>query len=298
MNNLNTMHEILPNLPLSNVNIVPIVPERSGGNRNTRKQISPSKHWCFTYNSYLENNINDFLTVCSNSSKKYVFQEEIGESGNKHLQGYICFNKKLRPKSIFTNHPTIHWEKARNWRASIAYCSDPDKRAPGGRIWTQGVDCMSTVKTISTDQLYEWQEEILKELKGEPDERKIRWVWESKGNVGKTSFCKYICVHEKGLILSGKGNDMKYGIIKYHEKHGNYPKIVIIDIPRSVQDYISYSGIEEIKNGLFFCGKYESDMCVYNNPHVVCFSNAPPDRDKFSHDRWCISQIIDNKLFY
>ena len=72
----------------------------SSRNRNTRLQISPSRNWCFTYNSYLEKDINDFLTICSNSSKKYVFQEEIGESGNKHLQGFISFNKKLRPKSI------------------------------------------------------------------------------------------------------------------------------------------------------------------------------------------------------
>ena len=131
---------------------------------------------------------------------------------------------------------------------------------------------------------------------GEPNDRTIYWFWEQTGNVGKTSFAKYTAVHSGSLIVSGKGNDMKYGIIKYKEKHGVAPRIVIIDIPRSIKDYVSYSGIEEIKNGLFFCGKYESDMCVFNSPHVICFSNSPPDTSKFSKDRWCIYEIVNNKL--
>ena len=99
------------------------------------------------------------------------------------------------------------------------------------------------------------------------------------------------------LVLSGKGNDMKYGLIRFYEKFGAAPNIIIIDIPRTVKDYVSYSGIEDIKNGIFFCGKYEGQMLCYNSPHVLCLSNTPPDTEKMSLDRWKISQIIDNKLF-
>ena len=56
---------------------------------NKKKQISCSKHWCFTLNNYTSE---DISKISSNSSiVLYVFQEETGENGTKHLQGYIEF---------------------------------------------------------------------------------------------------------------------------------------------------------------------------------------------------------------
>lgn len=266
--------------------------------RGNTKRIAPSLRWCFTYNNYTSDNLKSLLeTLGAIGAVKYVFQEEIGESGTEHLQGYIHFPRRVRPKSIFPDHPTMHWEKCRNWKCSVAYCSDHNKRKKDGRIWVQGIILPAPVKTISSDQFYQWQQDIFNKCSQETEDRKIYWVWEGTGNTGKTSFAKYLCVRCQAIVLSGKGQDMKYGIIKFMEKYGGPPPIVIIDIPRSVKDFVSYSGIEEIKNGLFFCGKYESDMCVFNPPHVLCLSNSPPDRNKFSEDRWCIYQIINNKLF-
>lgn len=66
----------------------------------------------------------------------------------------------------------------------------------------------------------------------------------------------------------------------------------MIDIPRSVDiDFLSYTGIEEIKNGCFFCGKYESDMVIMPIPHIIIFSNEEPNVDKLSADRWDIKNI-------
>jgi hypothetical protein len=84
---------------------------------------------------------------------------------------------------------------------------------------------------------------------------------------------------------------MKYGIVKYIEKHGFAPTSVIIDIPRSRLDYVSYTAIEEIKNGCFFSTKYESDMVVFNSPHIICFANAYPETSQMSADRWKIYEI-------
>lgn len=54
------------------------------------------KQWFFTFNGYLESDIllmeERFKEICF----KYVFQEEIGENGNKHLQGNIWLLKKMR----------------------------------------------------------------------------------------------------------------------------------------------------------------------------------------------------------
>lgn len=274
--------------------------ESSGEICNTRTQISPSKHWCFTYNSYIENELSDFFDLCSKCSKKFVFQEETGENGNKHLQGYICFNTKVRPKGIFEQfYRGIHWEKTRSIKASILYCSDPSKRT--GRIFSKGGLVPEPLHTLSRDQLYPWQSEvhtictsqIEKKIK---DDRTIYWFWEPNGNVGKSSFVKFLCIKLNALVLSGKGSDMKYGIVKYNEKTGYYPTLVVLDIPRTIQDYVSYSAIEEIKNGCFFSGKYEGTMCLYNSPIVLCFANKPPSLEKFSRDRWYIRRIVNKEL--
>jgi hypothetical protein len=204
---------------------------------NTR-QPSPAKHWCFTYNNYTD--LEAFHTFCSNSSKidSFVFQEETGESGTPHLQGYICFITKTRPNSIFKiEYPTIHWETARNIKHSIAYCQKEETRT--GKIFNKKIPIIRPLKLIKT--LRPWQIEVVNIIKTEPDDRTIYWYWDNIGNKGKSALTKYLVVEHNSIILSGKGADMKYGLVKYIEKHGFAPTSVIIDIPRSRLDYVSYT---------------------------------------------------------
>ncbi|GAC77866.1 replication protein, partial [uncultured marine virus] len=108
----------------------------SSGKSGNNKQISPCKHWCFTLNNYKEI---DIEVICSNSSiKRYVFQEEIGVSGTPHLQGYLEFITKKRPKSEFKSLKA-HWTKTRQKKESIIYCQKADTRAPNGRVFRKGV---------------------------------------------------------------------------------------------------------------------------------------------------------------
>jgi hypothetical protein len=143
--------------------------------------------------------------------------------------------------------------------------------------------------------MYEWQLKVLEYCKDTSD-RTIYWIWESVGNVGKSSLVKYLCKHKRALLVSGKGSDIKYGVVKFFERHGFYPELIAVDIPRTLRDYVSYSAIEEIKNGCFFSGKYESDMCLFNSPVVICFANSRPEVEKMSKDRWQIRRIEDKKL--
>ena len=124
---------------------------------------------------------------------------------------------------------------------------------------------------------------------------KIYWYYETKGNVGKSTFCKYLCVKHKALILGGKASDMKYGIVKYMERHGDYPNLIVADIPRTNRKFLSYQGLEEIKNACFFSGKYEADMVIGNNPHLIIFANFKPDKSKMSLDRWEIECLGEDK---
>lgn len=255
------------------------------GNTKHPQQVAPAVHWCFTLNNWTEPEKDDILLVCSNSSKKYIFQGEVGEQGTPHLQGYIQFNKKVRPKGLFSID-RIHWEKARNIEASIAYCKKEDSAT--GLLWTN-IHFPKPLKIIET--LRPWQAYIDKIIQGEPDDRSIYWFWEEKGNIGKSAFCKYVCSKYNAICLSGKGSDCKYGIVKYNETKGYYPEIIIFDIPRSNIEYISFEALESIKNGLFYCGKYESQQVIMNSPHIICFANSTPDRSKMSEDRWKIKKL-------
>lgn len=264
------------------------VPTCSGDIGNT-SSISPSKNWCFTLNNYSNDDILEF--TCSNLSvvSKYVFQEEKGENGTPHLQGYLQFTNKKRPFSVFKNK-RIHWEKTRSVEHSIAYCSKIETRV--GKIYTRGIDMPYE---IHLKKFYNWELEIIELLKKNPDDRKINWYWEENGCAGKTTFSKWIYLnYPNTVVLSGKASDMKNAIVMYKEKNKQLPKIVIINIPRSNIQFVSYNGIEQIKDMFFFSGKYEGGMICGENPHVLVFANEEPDYDNLSTDRWHVVNISAN----
>ncbi len=260
----------------------------SSGKSGNNRQISPSKHWCFTVNNYKEI---DIEVICSNSSiKRYVFQEEVGEQGTPHLQGYLEFKTKKRPKSEFKSIKA-HWTPTRDKKGSIIYCQKEDTRAINGRVFRKGVVKHRPLRVLTRQQLYGWQEAIVVACEAEADDRTINWFWDKKGNVGKSQLVRFLCVHNGAILVSGKSGDIKYQIKQYLDKHGTGPEIVIFDIPRTAQGYINYCAMEEVKNGCFASHKYESDMCIINPPHFLCFANFEPNLESMSKDRWKITDL-------
>ena len=259
----------------------------TSGSGNTRP--IPSPYWLFTWFDYPSlNEVQKELETLE--TKKWIFQEEICPTTKKsHLQGFIQFNTKCRPKEKFKDK-TIHWEKKRGTIAQcVAYCSKEDTRKPNTSPLAKGFCIPRPIRVIS--ELKPWQKEIWELLDSDPDDRTIHWFYEEKGNTGKTALCRKICYEKNALYVSGKANDMKYAIVEQKHKKGTTPDIVLLDIPRAKTGYISYSGIEEIKNGIFFSPKYESGMVIYPHPHVVVFSNEPPIEEMLSKDRWNIIKI-------
>lgn len=279
--------------------VVPIVPSSSatGGNTKTpvarsKSQISPSKNWVFTFNNYTKEHISSIVPLFNEKCNKYIFQEERGEQGTPHLQGYCSFKTKLRPLSLGLPS-SIHWEKRKGTEVeAIEYCRKTETRV--GEVYTN-IRFPKPIKIIT--HLYKYQEKLNKILTEEPDDRTIYWIYEKEGNVGKSAFCKYLAVKHNALILSGKASDMKYGIVSYTENNeGITPEIIVIDCPRTNLNYLSYTGIEEIKNGLFFNSKYESKMFIMNSPHLIIFANEEPEKHNISMDRWKVFEIIDKDL--
>lgn len=248
-------------------------------------KINAGIRWCFTLNNYSNFDYDNICAKCVKYCRYAIIgKERAPNTGTLHLQGYIEFRKRMRPIGTFGN-PCIHWEVAKGTKEhNIDYCSKEDE------AWIHPRPYKMELK-----EKYVWQTEICNLLNKEPDDRTITWVWEPAGCSGKTALQKYIFSHFKNVVVTcGKGADMKNGIVKYQEATQALPKIVLINIPRSIKDYISYSGIEEVKDMFFFSPKYEGGMVCGPNPHVICFANEPPLHDKLSADRWLVGEIISN----
>nr|WAE42243.1 MAG: replication associated protein [Cressdnaviricota sp.] len=259
----------------------------SGDSRGNTKRIPSSKNWCFTFNNYKKYIKDGCLSSFSKlleSLGKYVFQEETGEQGTEHLQGYIKFDKPCRPSETLP-YKTIHWEKSKGGELSnTKYCSKSDTRSGG---FFTNIEGLEPEEKLEYDEPYGWQLEVLELIKTKPDKRQIHWYWEPKGQVGKTTLARYICAKNKNAIyIGGKSEDIKCAIMQMEKK----PKIVILGIPKEVEQ-ISYKALEEVKDGIFFSGKYESGMCLFNHPHVIVFSNRPPASGRLSADR-----IIEHRI--
>lgn len=255
---------------------------RESGNT---KQIPPALHWFLTWNNYPQDWKSYFMdnsSISANMLACYIIGKEVGEEGTAHLQGNVTFTKKVRPKNMFPEQ--IHWEKTKKLSKAIEYCQKD------GDYIVKGYKIKKPVKII--EPTYKYEVKMLKILEGEVDDRKIYWLWSKAGKTGKTSFCKYLTVKHGAICLSGKSSDIKNGIVEYKKANGIVPEIILIDIPRSFNsEYLSYEGLESVKNMYFYSGKYEGGMICDNPPHMIIFSNEEPDRKKLSADRWDIWEI-------
>jgi hypothetical protein len=214
----------------------------------------------------------------------YVFQEEKSESGTAHLQGCFKHRNPIDFASVKKNMPRAHLEPCKNWNKSVLYCSKLETRS--GSVYSN-IDIDIIKDPMEGLKLKGWQHRILNTIKKVPDDRKIFWFYDKAGNTGKTTFCKSLVLKHKAFYCSGKANDIKHAICMMKIK----PKIVLWDVPRSNLDYISYQAIEEVKNGIFFSGKYESGTVIYNIPHVIILCNEEPNYGKLSKDRWTVVNI-------
>lgn len=276
---------------------------------------SPSYNFTFTFNNWTEEGIESLVAnLGSIGSKKYAFQKEIGKKeGTPHLQGCFSLKTKMRLMPVVRalkaggKVQKLHVETMNaGWAQNVRYCTKSDTREEGTEPVLFNVHGVVTEPLTVIQELRPWQLELKNTFEDCADDRVINWVWTRKGGEGKSAFAKYLCAEMGAIICAGKAADMKCQIAKVIWPHSGVcpgpgvqepaPKIVVFDVPRSNLKYVSYTGIEEIKNGCFASSKYESSMVLMNSPHVIVFANEPPEFEKMSLDRWRVWTIEGEAL--
>jgi len=96
----------------------------------TRFTMSRAKRWCFTLNNYSSLLDPSDWELCTYA----IYQEEIGDSGTAHLQGYVEFSapRTLATVRSLTGLDGAHFEVSRGSPAqNQEYCSKPDASIGG-----------------------------------------------------------------------------------------------------------------------------------------------------------------------
>lgn len=186
-------------------------------------------------------------------------------------------------------------------RANLKYIYAVHKQHQIGWVhYTKGVMPPEDYKPEKTENLLwlrynmkPWQAQVTGWITGQADYRTIYWVWQPVGSTGKSYLAKYLHYFHGAILTGGGAGDMKHAIARWNQITGHYPIIILIDVARG--DRITkpaFKGLEQIKNAMFFSGKYQSTMvasCL--PPHVVVFANQPPNRSFMSGDRWRVYTI-------
>lgn len=270
-----------------------MVPSGSDEGNTKSRRPAPAKCWIFTWfmeEAEADGSIGSIVN--DKRVKKWVIgKEHCPTTGMFHLQGWLYFKTKCRPKGFWDD--SIHWQK-QSRKATIAdnfeYCTKENDYIQN--LYEEIEDDLKGL------DLFPWQEEIMDIINKKPDPRKIYWFWETVGNVGKSEFARHVCLNNpRAISVSGTPSDIKYAFLDLKKKDKDIPKIVFWDIPRTRHEFLSFEAIESIKNGMFFSTKYESGMLIYNKPHIIIFSNYPPPigEEKLSKDRWEVRKI-ENKF--
>lgn len=248
----------------------------------------------------MHNNVYDFL---AENCDDFIFQLERGLIKHElHYQGWIKVDPKIRSKTLAVDwnphFPGVEISEASN-SGNVAlktYVMKPETRVAGpwGKrpIYTGANDLACMVKPNG------FQQTIIDIIAGDPDDRKIHYLFEPTGGVGKSKLTKFLCFKKIAKkIPMGNATQLKTFIC-----HAGPARCYLIDIPRTTGTTEKladlYSAIEEVKNGFVQSPMYgKMHELFMDPPHIFVFSNAKPNIYAMSRDKWKIGEIKVNKAF-
>jgi len=286
-----------------------------------RRKLTPTKkakvasvalqYWAFTWNA---NNhevlpiLEHLITFLGDRGWRWVFQHE--KVTRDHYQGRIDLKNKADRATKFTilglfeaagfdtRNLTLSPESTNSVKSDglSFYVTKPDRVAgpwadptfefPEQPIKYEGNDlaCMNNPLP--------WQQEMIDIVAGPPDDRSVVWVFNAKGNIGKSKLQKWMCwkMGAKRVPL-GSATQIKHSIAGLKPR-----KVYLCNLPRTCGDHESqrdlFSALEDIKDGWVESVMYGKDRALFMEPpHLWIFSNDVPDLRLASPDRWVVYNV-------
>jgi hypothetical protein len=151
--------------------------------------------------------------------------------------------------------------------------------------------------------VYDWQKQLATWVRNNEasTDRGIHVIHDKYGGSGKTKFCQWAeCSANLGdtykvlwITHTGRASDMLNIIGTEYAHNGWDCSVMLISIPRDAGEWSGlFHYIEQLKDGLLVCTKYQSrKIRIPKNPVIVLFCNAMPDFSKLSDDRWQVYDV-------
>ena len=259
------------------------------------------------------------------------YQQEEGEGGTLHWQGYVEFKKRLSLIQARTVLGDCHITPVGVDNGASSYCGKSETAIPNtyqefgtrkgnGRAASNQLlkpdieECESWDEVLGLPGVAHqltWAREVWKRksvnipIPGmlrhwqievwkklkDQDNRTVLFVVDEKGGAGKSTLTTWLGMKHGAFCPDGG----KRADIMYAFENQS---IVCIDMARNNEpEYWPWQAMESFKNGRGFSSKYESRVFFFKPCKVVVFCNQLPDMTKLSRDRYSIIHL-DNELAY
>lgn len=248
--------------------------------------------------------------------KRFEFQLERGEqSGLLHFQMKLSLRKKANKKNLLqlsqslfgddlANNPAYSPTSKANLANWKSYCVKPQTRVEGTHpFFSEDFQNEIALEFIPRqfkglmEKLYPYQKTIFESAKIF-EVRKINFVYNPSGNVGKSTIASLCGLFGRGIDLPPMTDYDK--IIQSlcdicEAKNEHSPSPILFDMPRAIesQKFSSiFSAIEQIKKGHLCDVRHKYRDWWIDSPQIWVFSNVMPDLERYlSMDRWNIWTI-------
>lgn len=262
----------------------------------------------------LKNAIYDWFSTALDCAE-FTFQWEctinqIEETYNHHFQCYIKLkpHNRARCTTLFRRLPAILCKETNPFIRDVrirpasnsgchklpVYTSKESSRVAGP--WTQFIPPLDLSKfrqcrdRPSWNACQHWLDSLIVPL---PDLRRIIWVYDQKGESGKSTWANYaeFAYAKTALVIHWmQAKDMRTYIVRSGPK-----QVYIFDLeknaPPGIKLHHIFYLIEQLKNGVIIDDKYMTPKIFMTTPHVIVLCNEPCPFKHFTQNRF-ISYVI------
>lgn len=267
--------------------IAPIAPIKSTLIKGNNDSVWAKRHHCFTINNYKPSDKEDLLQL-KKELTILVCQTERGEEGTDHIQGYMQFAKKDRPRRYFRAKSTVFFVQDRiKWKGKVGlrvdkacmYASKPNR----GNIEDKWEirHGWERPKAFIT-KFYIWEQQLINLIEETADNRTILYICGGY-NTGKTVMAKHL-YQEYGFIPC---EGSKRHILCVAKDHVNAKGFTFL-IGKASGNRMSYEALEKVKDGIFmshFGVDGTKPVMRTHNVHCIVFANELPETERYHPDK-------------